>query len=169
MPTIRYATATTTLGAVLVAASEKGLCAITLGDDGAALIDRLRKRFPGADVVPAAASFQDQVDAVVACVEDPRRGLALPLDIQGTDFQQSVWEAMRAVPAGSTISYAELAARSGRPQATRAVAQACGANQFAVVIPCHRVIRSDGTLGGYGGGVERKRALLEREARGATD
>lgn len=161
--TIRYATGRSSLGLVLVAATDRGVCAILIGDDEAALASDLRGRFQRAEFVQADRAFDDWVRQVVALVEAPRDGLALPLDIQGTAFQRRVWEALRAIPAGETVSYGQLAARLGEPRAVRAVASACGANKVAVAVPCHRVVGKDGALTGYRWGVARKRALLERE------
>ncbi len=123
----------------------------------------LQDRFPRAELVGGDAAFERLVARVVGFVEAPRRGLALPLDVQGTAFQQRVWQALREIPAGATASYAQVAGRIGQPRAVRAVAQACAANPLALAIPCHRVVRSDGDLSGYRWGVERKRELLERE------
>lgn len=164
---IRFAVAQCSLGALLVAASDKGVCAVFLGDDPEALVRDLQDRFRAAELVGADRAFEDWVARVVALVEDPATGLDLPLDLRGTAFQQRVWQALRAIPPGQTVSYAELARRIGHPGATRAVAAACGANPVAVAVPCHRVVRSDGGLSGYRWGVERKRALLERERGGA--
>lgn len=161
---IRFAIGQCSLGAILVAASRRGICAILLGDDPEALARDLQDRFPQADLVGADAAFEATVAQVVGLVEAPRLGHALPLDVRGTAFQQRVWQALREIPAGSTASYAEIAARIGAPTSTRAVAQACGANALAVAIPCHRVVRADGALSGYRWGVERKRSLLDREA-----
>lgn len=161
---IRFAVGQCSLGAILVAHSGLGLCAILLGDDPDALVRDLQDRFAQAQLVGGDADYEALVAQVVAFVEAPGLGLALPLDVQGTAFQQRVWQALRSIPPGQTASYAEIAARIGAPAATRAVAQACGANALAVAIPCHRVVRSDGALSGYRWGVERKRALLQREA-----
>lgn len=161
---IHFAVAQCSLGALLVAHSGRGLCAILLGDDPDVLVRDLQDRFAQAQLVGGDAGFELLVAQVVAFVEAPGRGLDLPLDVQGTAFQQRVWQALRTIPVGQTASYAEIAARIGAPAATRAVAQACGANALAVAIPCHRVVRSDGALSGYRWGVERKRALLERES-----
>lgn len=161
---IRFAVAQCSLGAILIAHSGQGLCAILLGDDPDALVRDLQDRFAQAELVGGDAGFESLVARVVAFVEAPGLGLDLPLDVQGTAFQQRVWQALRAIPAGHTASYAEIAARIGAPTAMRAVAQACGANALAVAIPCHRVVRSDGALSGYRWGVERKRALLARES-----
>jgi len=135
-----------------------------LGDDPEALARDLQDRFPHATLVGGDAAFEQWVAQVVGFVEAPALGLDLPLDVRGTAFQQRVWQALQQIPAGYTASYADIAARIGAPKSTRAVAQACGANALAVAIPCHRVVRSDGVLTGYRWGVERKRALLAREA-----
>jgi len=161
---LRFAVGQCSLGAILVARSEVGICAILLGDDPDALTRELQDRFPQARLVGGDATFEAWVARVVGFVEAPAIGLDLPLDIRGTAFQQRVWQALRAIPPGETASYAEIARRIGAPAATRAVAQACGANALAVAIPCHRVVRRDGGLSGYRWGVERKRALLVREA-----
>lgn len=161
---MRFAIGECSLGAILVAATERGVCAILLGDDPQALVRELQDRFPRADLVGGDAAFEQIVAKVVGFVEAPALGLDLPLDLRGTLFQQRVWLALRAIPAGATVSYGEIAGRIGAPTAVRAVAGACAANTLAVAIPCHRVVRKDGGLSGYRWGVERKRALLEREA-----
>jgi AraC family transcriptional regulator of adaptative response/methylated-DNA-[protein]-cysteine methyltransferase len=161
---IRFAVGECSLGSILVAATEHGVCAIFLGDDPEALARELQDRFPRAMLIGGDAEFERLVSQVVGFVEAPGIGLDLPLDVQGTAFQQRVWQALREIPAGSTVSYAELASRIGSPRAVRAVAGACAANHLAVVIPCHRVVRTDGGLSGYRWGVERKQALLRREA-----
>jgi AraC family transcriptional regulator of adaptative response/methylated-DNA-[protein]-cysteine methyltransferase len=161
---IRFALGECSLGTILVAATDKGICAIALGDDPAVLLRDLQDRFPRAQLIGGDAQFEQLVARVVGFVEAPALGLDLPLDIRGTAFQQRVWQALRQIPAGSTMSYSEIAARLGAPKSVRAVAQACAANAIAVAIPCHRVVRHDGALSGYRWGVERKRALLEREA-----
>ncbi|MGE0314629.1 MAG: bifunctional DNA-binding transcriptional regulator/O6-methylguanine-DNA methyltransferase Ada [Lautropia sp.] len=153
------------LGAILVARSARGVCAILLGDDPAGLLRDLQDRFPNATLNGADAGFDALVATVVGLVEAPRAGVDLPLDVRGTAFQQRVWRALQQIAPGSTCSYAELARRIGQPSAVRAVAQACAANAHAVAIPCHRVVRTDGSLSGYRWGVARKRALLEREAK----
>jgi AraC family transcriptional regulator, regulatory protein of adaptative response / methylated-DNA-[protein]-cysteine methyltransferase len=160
---IRFAVGQCSLGAILVARSDRGICAILLGDDAEALVRDLQDRFANARLIGGDADFERLVAQVVGFVEAPALGLDLPLDVRGTAFQQRVWQALRQVPAGRTVSYAELAERIGAPSSVRAVAQACGANPLAVAIPCHRVVRRDGALSGYRWGVERKRALLERE------
>lgn len=161
---IRFAVGECSLGSILVAATDKGISAIEFGDDPEALVRDLQDRFPRAQLIGADAEFERLVALVVGLVEAPGQGLDLPLDVRGTAFQQRVWRALRDIPAGSTQSYAEIAARLGQPKAVRAVAQACASNPLAVAIPCHRVVRADGSLSGYRWGVNRKRALLDREA-----
>ena len=163
--TIRFAVGQTSLGAILVAATDKGVCAIQFGEDPDALVRGLQDRFPRAELVGGDADFETLVARVVGMVEAPAKRADLPLDVKGTAFQERVWRALRDIPAGATESYAAIAARIGRPKAVRAVAQACAANPAAVAIPCHRVVRNDGGLSGYRWGVERKAALLAREAR----
>ena len=160
---IRFAIGQCSLGAILVAASARGVCAIFMGDDPEALAHELQDRFPHASLLGGDGGFEQVVARVVGLVEAPALGLDLPLDIRGTAFQQRVWQALREIPAGRTVSYSELAERIGAPRAARAVGTACAANALAVAIPCHRVLRRDGILTGYRWGVERKRALLERE------
>jgi AraC family transcriptional regulator, regulatory protein of adaptative response / methylated-DNA-[protein]-cysteine methyltransferase len=163
---LQFATGRCSLGWVLAAASDRGLCAIFLGENPEALLQQLHARYPRARLLPAGPEFADSLAAVVRLIEAPASGLALPLDIRGTAFQQQVWKALQALPAGAPVSYTELARRIGQPGAVRAVARACGANPLAVAIPCHRVLAADGTLAGYRWGIERKRVLLEREAAG---
>ncbi len=160
---IRFAVGECSLGSILVAESDRGVCAILLGDEPDALVRDLQDRFPQARLIGGDNGFEARVAAVVGLVEAPGVGLDLPLDIRGTAFQQRVWAALREIPAGTTASYAAIARRIGEPRATRAVASACAANPLAVVIPCHRVVRTDGALSGYRWGVARKRALLARE------
>jgi AraC family transcriptional regulator of adaptative response/methylated-DNA-[protein]-cysteine methyltransferase len=160
---IRYGVAPCSLGWLIVAASERGVCAIEFGDDPNELPARLRDRFPAAVLAEGGPEFARVVARVVAFVEAPSDDLGMPLDVRGTVFQKRVWDALRQVPPGTTVGYAELAVRIGRPEAARAVAGACAANALAVAIPCHRVVRADGGLSGYRWGVERKRALLDRE------
>src|SRR5262249_8145108 len=161
--TIRFAVGACSLGSILVAATEIGVCAIELGDDPDALVRALQDRFPKARLVGGDPGFEQVVARIVGMIESPAASLELPLDVRGTAFQRRVWQAVREVPLGSTRSDAGVAKAVGRPQAVRAVAQACAANAIAVAIPCHRVIRTDGSLSGYRWGVERKQALLERE------
>ena len=160
---IRFAIGECELGSLLVATSLRGVCAILLGDDPEVLIRNLQDTFPRANLIGGDEHFEQLVAQVVGFIEDPAIGLNLPVDIRGTAFQQRVWQALRQIPAGSTVSYAEIAKRIGAPKAVRAVAQACGANSLAVAIPCHRVVKNDGSLSGYRWGVERKRALLQKE------
>ncbi len=160
---IRFAVGECSMGSILVASSDKGICAILLGDDPDALVQDLQDRFPRAQLIGGDRKFDRIVAQVVGFVEAPKIGLDLPLDIRGTAFQQRVWKALREIPAGSTVSYTEMAKRIGIPKAIRAVAGACAANAIAVAIPCHRVVRNDGNLSGYRWGVERKRSLLEKE------
>ena len=162
---IRFAVGECSLGAILVAATDRGVCAILLGDAPEALVRELEDRFPRATLIGGDEGFEQWVAKVVGFVEAPALGLDLPLDVRGTAFQQRVWRALREIPAGSTASYTEIAERIGAPKSVRAVAHACASNAIAVAIPCHRVVRNDGALSGYRWGVERKRALLEREAR----
>jgi AraC family transcriptional regulator of adaptative response/methylated-DNA-[protein]-cysteine methyltransferase len=161
---IRFAVGECSLGSILVAASEEGICAILLGDDPDKLLEDLQDRFPNAQLLGGDEDFERWVAQVVGFIEAPAQGLQLPLDMRGTAFQRRVWQALRAIPAGSTATYADIARRVGAPKAVRAVAQACASNPIAVAIPCHRVVRKDGALSGYHWGVERKRVLLQREA-----
>ncbi len=159
--TIRWTVAETSLGPLLIAATDKGLCRVAFDEDWTGLA----ARFPNAEIAQGGAALADLAARVVAQVEDPARDTDLPLDVQGTAFQEAVWNALRAIPAGETVSYAQIAAAAGRPGATRAAGTACGANAVAVLIPCHRVTREDGSLGGYAYGPDRKAALLKREGR----
>ncbi|WP_454853878.1 bifunctional DNA-binding transcriptional regulator/O6-methylguanine-DNA methyltransferase Ada [Rhizobium binxianense] len=161
---IKFAVGQTSLGAILVASSRKGVASILLGDDPDELVRNLQDRFPRACLIGADRDYEVLVARVVGFVEAPGIGHDLPLDVRGTAFQRRVWQALREIPAGETVSYAEIARRIGSPKAIRAIAGACAANGHAVAIPCHRVIRNDGSLSGYAWGVERKRALLDREA-----
>jgi AraC family transcriptional regulator of adaptative response/methylated-DNA-[protein]-cysteine methyltransferase len=161
---IRFAVGQTSLGAILVASSTKGVAAILLGDDAEALLRDLQDRFPKACLIGADQEYETLVARVVGFVEAPELGLDLPLDVRGTAFQQRVWQALKEIPVGATVTYAELAHRIGSSKSQRAVAGACAANKLAIAIPCHRVIRTDGSVSGYAWGVERKRALLGREA-----
>ena len=161
--TMWHACGRSTLGQVLVAATAKGVCAIMLGNDAKRLQGELKSRFPKASHIVPAPEFAKAVAAVVRLVDDPACGLDLPLDIRGTAFQRRVWQELRNVPAGATVTYAELAKRIGNERAVRAVGTACGANTLAIAIPCHRAVGSDGNLTGYRWGVERKKKLLDRE------
>lgn len=161
---IRFAVGQCSLGAILVAATDVGVCAILLGADPEELLRQLQDDFPRADLVGGDADFERLVARVVGFVEAPAQGLHLPLDLRGTAFQVRVWNALREIPAGATLSYKEIAERIGAPGAARAVARACAANRLAVAIPCHRVVRTDGTSSGYRWGIARRRALLQREA-----
>lgn len=165
---IRFAIGQCSLGAILVAASERGVCAILLGDDPDHLARDLQDQFPHAHLIGGDSQFESLVARIVGFVEAPATGLDLPLDVRGTAFQQRVWQALCRIPSGATITYSELAQAIGAPTAARAVAQACAANPLAVAIPCHRVVRTDGSLSGYRWGVDRKAALLAKEAVGAA-
>jgi AraC family transcriptional regulator of adaptative response/methylated-DNA-[protein]-cysteine methyltransferase len=158
--TIRWVLADTSLGAMLVAATDKGLCRVSFDEDATSLA----RRFPHADLQPGGTALAELAAQVVACVESPERHQDLPLDVQGTAFQEAVWQALRRIPPGETRSYTELAAAAGNAKAVRAAGTACGANPVSIVIPCHRAQRSDGSMGGYAYGLDRKLALLEREA-----
>jgi AraC family transcriptional regulator, regulatory protein of adaptative response / methylated-DNA-[protein]-cysteine methyltransferase len=160
---IKFAVGQSSLGAILVASSEKGVAAILLGNDPDALVRNLQDRFPKAHLIGADSDYEALIARIVGFVEAPGIGLDLPLDVRGTAFQQRVWQALREIPAGEKVSYAEIARRIASPKAVRAVAGACAANNLAVAIPCHRVVRNDGSLSGYAWGVERKRALRDRE------
>ncbi|HUR43390.1 MAG TPA: bifunctional DNA-binding transcriptional regulator/O6-methylguanine-DNA methyltransferase Ada [Aestuariivirga sp.] len=162
---IRFALGECSLGSILVAKSEKGVCAILLGEDPDALLRDLQDRFPQARLIGGDGNFEELVAKVVGLIEAPGIGLDLPLDVRGTAFQQRVWAALRDIPAGQTVTYSALAKKIGAPKSARAVAGACAANALAVAIPCHRVVRNDGSLSGYRWGVERKRALIEREVK----
>jgi AraC family transcriptional regulator of adaptative response/methylated-DNA-[protein]-cysteine methyltransferase len=160
---LRFAVGECSLGSILVASTENGVCAILLGDEPEQLVRELQDRFPKAELIGGDRRFERLVAKVVGFIETPKLGLDLPLDVRGSAFQRRVWEALCKIPAGATASYAQIAKRIGLPKAVRAVAGACAANPVAVAIPCHRVVRTDGGLSGYRWGVERKRALLERE------
>jgi AraC family transcriptional regulator, regulatory protein of adaptative response / methylated-DNA-[protein]-cysteine methyltransferase len=161
---IRFAVAKSPLGWVLIAATVKGICAIEFGDGPDILERRLRERFSKARILDNDDVFKKWVEQILAHLESPQRSLNLPLDIRGTAFQRLVWKVLREIPPGSTASYTDIAEKIGRPKAARAVARACASNKIAVAIPCHRVVRRSGRLGGYRWGTERKRAMLEREA-----
>lgn len=160
---ITFTVGESTLGAVLVASSERGLCAVLLGDESSALIQELERCFAGVKLARADTELALVLAQLMMVVEDPGQRPQLTLDLRGTPFQRRVWQALLGIPVGKTVSYAELACAIGAPKSARAVAQACARNSLAVVIPCHRIVRSDGALSGYRWGVERKRQLLERE------
>ena len=162
---IRFAVGQCSLGAILVAQSQRGICAILLGDDPDLLVRDLQDQFPKAEIIGCDGEFEQLVAEVAGFIEAPAMGLHLPLDVQGTAFQERVWRVLREIPPGTTVSYAEIAQRIGSPKAVRAVAQACAKNHIAVAIPCHRVVRRDGDISGYRWGVDRKRELLRREAK----
>jgi len=163
--TIRVAFGESSLGVVLVASTESGICSIMIGDEPESLLAELIRRFPNATYSGDDRDFEQAVAKVVRCIEEPARGINLQLDIRGTAFQLRVWQALRKIPRGSTASYSDIATRIGAPKAARAVASACGQNTIAIAVPCHRVVGKDGSLTGYHWGIERKRVLLEREAR----
>jgi AraC family transcriptional regulator of adaptative response/methylated-DNA-[protein]-cysteine methyltransferase len=165
--TIRFVTVETPLGWALVSATGRGICMTALADDRDSLVAALRQRFPAAEIVADEAGLRDWADRIVGFITDPGRTLDLPLDVQGTAFQAQVWRALQKIPLGKTATYTEIAAALGQPKAVRAVAQACAANKLALLVPCHRVIRRDGDLGGYRWGLERKRALLAGESAAA--
>jgi AraC family transcriptional regulator of adaptative response/methylated-DNA-[protein]-cysteine methyltransferase len=160
---IRYGIAPCTLGTVLAASTDKGICAILFGDDPQELPERLREMFPKAHLELAGADFEATLAHVVAYADNPRGRFELPLDLQGSLFQQRVWEALRQIPCGQTRSYSEIAQAIGAPSAARAVASACASNRVALAIPCHRVVHRDGSLSGYRWGTERKAQLLKAE------
>lgn len=162
--TLGFTIGNCSLGRLLLAASEQGICALLLGDDDQALQNELHVYFPLATISPADASITSWLAQVIELIEKPKGKLHLPLHLRGTAFQQRVWQALQEIPAGKTLSYTELAAKIGQPKAARAVASACANNTIAVLIPCHRIVRGDGSLSGYRWGIERKRQLLEREA-----
>jgi AraC family transcriptional regulator of adaptative response/methylated-DNA-[protein]-cysteine methyltransferase len=165
---IRFAIVPSWLGLVLVAATAQGICAIDFGNTPETLKEDLRRRFPKAEFQDPDPNFTAMIARILTFLEGPHHGrLDLPLDVRGTAFQRRVWLALQEIPPGDTVSYADIATRIGKPKAVRAVAQACAANAIAVAIPCHRVVRGNGQLGGYRWGVERKRVLLERERKGS--
>jgi AraC family transcriptional regulator of adaptative response/methylated-DNA-[protein]-cysteine methyltransferase len=162
---LRVIISESSLGLVLVARSDAGLRAVLIGDDRDELRRDLRRRFPSATLIDD-TERDELADGVLRIVESPTRDLDIPLDLRGTAFQRTVWHALREIPPGATATYTEVAHRIGMPTSARAVAQACAANALAIIVPCHRVVRSDGGLSGYRWGVERKRILLDREAAG---
>ena len=160
---ISYTIVNSPLGRLLVAATERGICMVSLGDSAVALEAALRHEYPSTEIQRDASGFAPWVTAIVRYLNGRQPNLNLPLDVQATAFQRRVWEELRRIPYGRTRSYKQVAQAIGRPSAVRAVARACATNPVSVVIPCHRVLRADGGLGGYRWGLERKRALLERE------
>lgn len=164
---IRFAVGQCALGALLVAASDTGICEIALHEDPEQLVRNLQDRFKAARLIGADRKFEQWMAAAVGFVENPSVGLHLPLDVRGTAFQRRVWEALREIPVGTTVTYTDIAERIGSPRSVRAVARACATNSIALAIPCHRVVRTDGSLAGYRWGIERKRELIEREAKAA--
>ncbi len=160
---IRFTVATSPLGRLLVGATERGVCAVTLGDDDAALVAELRREYPNATLERTEAELDQWITAIVRRLSGESAGVALPLDLRATAFQLQVWKALQEIPYGSTRSYSEIAAAIGKPTAVRAVARACARNPVALVVPCHRVVREDGKLGGYRWGIERKRRLIQQE------
>ena len=160
---IHYTVSTTSLGQLQVAQNESGVCSVMLGDDPSIMRSTLHQRFPETPLSEVDAVTDSVHTLIVSLIEHPREAQVIPMHMGGTPFQQSVWRLLQDIPVGTTMSYTEVAERLGRPKSARAVAQACAANKIAVVIPCHRVVRSDGSLSGYRWGVERKRALLLRE------
>ena len=160
---ICYSIGDCSLGVILIAATEKGICAILLGDDAEWLLPEIQQRFPAAQLIGANEKHSAWLTTVIDFIESPKHGLELPLEIRGTAFQQRVWQALREIPCGKTVSYSDIATKIGSPKSVRAVASACAANTIAVAIPCHRVVRINGDLSGYRWGIERKRELLARE------
>ena len=160
---MRVAFSGSSLGQVIVASSDRGITAVLIGDDRDALRQNLAQRFPDASLLDADNELNSVAAQVVGYIESPGGAFEVPLDLQGTDFQRTVWTALRDIPAGATASYSEIANRIGRPDSVRAVAGACGANLIAVIVPCHRVIGKDGAMTGYAWGIHRKVALLQRE------
>jgi len=161
---IRFISGPSSLGVLRLAFSAKGLCALLIGDDLATLERDLSRRFPGQHALQRDEGLMPALEQTLRHLEDPRTTLDLPLDLTGSVFQRRVWDALRQIPLGETASYLDIARQLDQPTAFRAVANACGANPLAVIVPCHRVLRQDGSLGGYRWGLERKRQLLDREA-----
>ncbi|HET9452676.1 MAG TPA: bifunctional DNA-binding transcriptional regulator/O6-methylguanine-DNA methyltransferase Ada [Gemmatimonadaceae bacterium] len=161
---MQFSVVASPLGRLLVAYTEHGVCSVTLGDDDRALEKTLRAEFPNAEIRPAGSTIHEWISAIVASLEGKGSASAVPVDARGTAFQMRVWNALQHIPRGTTLSYSEVASRIGKPSAVRAVARACATNPVALVVPCHRVIREDGSLGGYRWGLERKKALLEQES-----
>ena len=164
-PTVRYAIVHSYLGWVLIASTDRGICRIAFGDEPEFLKYLLKMDFPRAQLLENDQSYKKTVEYTLSFIDDPKEKFSLPLDLRGTPFQQRVWNALKKIPPGSTVSYAEIAKQIGKQKAARAVASACAANKIAVVVPCHRVVRSNGDPGGYRWGLERKRKLIERESK----
>jgi AraC family transcriptional regulator of adaptative response/methylated-DNA-[protein]-cysteine methyltransferase len=160
---LEYVFCPSSVGTLLIAQSTKGLCAILIGSKKAQLIAELQRRFPGSTFRKGSAQLMKSAAKISQLIERPQSKMDLPLDIRGTDFQRRVWSALRKIPAGKTVSYSDIAQKIKAPKAVRAVAGACAANVLSIIIPCHRVVRSDGALSGYYWGVGRKRKLLEIE------
>jgi AraC family transcriptional regulator of adaptative response/methylated-DNA-[protein]-cysteine methyltransferase len=161
---IEYCPARCSLGWLMAGRTERGVCSLTLGDDPEALLEDLRREFPKAELVPAGDSMAELCRRLVAVADQGEDGLDLPVEVLATDFQWRVWRAMRQIPPGETRSYSELAAMAGYPRASRAVGTACARNPVCLLIPCHRVVRADGSIGNYAWGIERKSRLLEVES-----
>ncbi len=161
--TIYFMTGLCSLGTVLVAHNEQGICAVFLGDNSTELMNNLEQIYPNINLVNDTTCLAEIVAEVIKMIEEPTRSLSFNIDMQGTAFQQQVWTALQTIPIGNTISYSELAQRIGKPKAIRAVANACGANKLAILVPCHRVVRTDGNISGYRWGQTRKHALIQKE------
>ena len=162
---IGYSVAKTTLGNLLVASTERGVSAVYLGENERTLVSELRKEYPRAEIAEAAKGKQPWVSEIVKRVEGDAPSVELPLDVQATAFQRLVWQELQKIPRGTTRTYTEVAKALGKPRSVRAVARACATNPVSIVVPCHRVIRTDGQLAGYRWGLERKEALLQREGK----
>lgn len=160
---ICYVITQCSLGMILVATSSRGICAILLGDNEQKLLQELTDMFPQSRITCGNTRIEHLAEKIAEFIEIPLRDIDLPLDIQGTKFQQKVWQTLREIPAGTTVSYSEIARLIGAPKSVRAVASACAANKLAVAIPCHRAIRSDGKISGYRWGIKRKHDLLDKE------
>jgi AraC family transcriptional regulator of adaptative response/methylated-DNA-[protein]-cysteine methyltransferase len=163
---IKYTIVRSTLGQVLIGATEKGVAAVYLGNSGKKLIGELRREYPRAEIAAGAGRLTRTAEKLLQHLDGPSRKVNLPLDVQGTAFRRRVWQELQRIPYGETRTYQQVAQAIGNPRATRAVARACATNPVSVIVPCHRVVRSDGHLAGYRWGLERKRALLEQEAGG---
>ena len=160
---MHYTTTDTPLGRMIVAATDRGISFLGFGDDDDMLISELYSDFPAADISPDEKGLRDCVDTIVQNFNSHTTQVGLPLDVRGTAFQAQVWQALRDIPPGETLTYGEIAARIGKPKAARAVGRACATNPVSLIVPCHRAVGSNGSLTGYGWGVSRKRTLLDRE------